>query len=301
MTVLPIATRHRSLALLTGVVVAQVLLLAVQIRAENQVRLIRVWAVSAVALAQEPYTMVVDRASSVWNGYVSLRQTRRENENLRAEISELRLRASKLESQAGEAPRLAALLEFRESYAGLPMLAARVIGSSATGGSRTITINRGRRDALAPNLGVITPEGVVGKILEVYEDTSQVLLLTDRESGVGSLLAATRSQGVVRGSGEPEAVLHYVINDETVAVGEQILTSGQDRIFPRDLPVGRVSAVQTGNPFKLIRVRPAARLDRLELVIVLLSQRGLPAAPGQEAPQPVAEQPGPREKHPPAN
>ncbi len=275
MTVLPIATRHRSLALLAGVVVAQVLLLAVQIRTENQVRLIRVWTVSAAALLQEPVIAVVDRVGAVWNGYVSLRHTRQENENLRAEISAMRLRVTKMESQAGEARRLAALLEFRESYADLPMLAARVIGNSATGGRRTVTINRGTRDFLAPNLGVITPEGVVGKILEVYEDTSQVLLLVDRDSGVGSLLESTRTQGVVRGTGEPEATMNFVINDENVAVGERILTSGQDRIFPKDLPVGAVSQVQPGNPFKQIRVRPAARLDRLEEVIVLLSKREL--------------------------
>ena len=85
-------------------------------------------------------------------------------------------------------------------------------------------------------MGVITPDGVVGKILAVYPDTSQVLLLGDKDSGVGALLANTRTQGPVKGTGEPLLSLDYISNDEKVSVGEAVLTSGQDRIFPKDLP-----------------------------------------------------------------
>jgi rod shape-determining protein MreC len=125
-------------------------------------------------------------------------------------------------------------------------------------------------------MAVITPDGVVGKTTEVYPSSAQVLLLTDRESGVGALLASTRTHGVVKGTGEPMARMDYVSNDENTAVGDSILTSGEDRIFAKDLPIGKVMGMQNGNPFKVIQVQPSARLDRLEEVLVLLTQQELP-------------------------
>ncbi len=140
-------------------------------------------------------------------------------------------------------------------------------------------------------MGVITPEGVVGKVLEVYGNTAQVLLLTDRDGGAGALLAGSRTQSPVGGVGEPLLVMKYVTNDEQVAIGERVLTSGQDRIFPKDLPVGTVVETRSGNPFKVIRVKPAAHLDRLEEVLVLLSQQELePARVGVAGPKKEGDQ-----------
>jgi rod shape-determining protein MreC len=126
-------------------------------------------------------------------------------------------------------------------------------------------------------MGVITPDGVVGKILAVYPDVSQVLVLGDKESGVGALLADTRTQGPVKGTGEPQLTLDYISNDEKVSVGEAIVTSGEDRIFPKDLPVGTVveATPERKSPFMRIRVKPAAHLDRLEEVLVLLTRQEL--------------------------
>lgn len=272
---LAVPSRHRSLALLAAVVVSQVLLLAVQIKRERQVRLIRVWAVSLITPVQRAGTWAIDRLHGGWSNYVGLRNARRENQELRAELERLKLQNSQLEGRAAEADRLSALLGFREAHADAPMIAARVIGASADPASRAIYINRGESAGVRKNMGVITPEGVVGKVLEVYPHTAQVLLLTDKEGGVGALLAGTRTQSPVGGAGEPLLVMKYVSNDEQVAVGTQVLTSGQDRIFPKDLPVGTVVETKPGNPFKLIRVKPAAHLDRLEEVLVLLSQQEL--------------------------
>src|SRR5262249_9942508 len=160
-------------------------------------------------------------------------RVRRENLELRQEVERLKLRISQLESRAAESDRLAALLGFREAHPEVPMLAARVIGSSADSTSRTIYINRGEKEGVRKNMGVITPEGVAGKTLEVYPHTAQVLLLSDKDGGVGALLADSRTQGPVGGSGEPLLVMKYVSNDEQVPVGERVLTSGQDRIFPK--------------------------------------------------------------------
>ncbi len=282
-----IPSRHRSLALLTAVVVAQVLLLAVQIKRQQQVRLIRVWAVELITPVQRAGAWTIERVHRTWSSYIGLRHTRSENEQLRAELERLELRNSHLESRAAEADRLAGLLGFQQAHAEMNMVAARVIGASAGTATQTIYINRGERGGLRRNMAVITPEGVVGKIIEVYAGSSQVLLLTDKESGVGALLAGSRIQSPVGGAGEPHLVMKYVSNDEQVNVGTAVLTSGQDRIFPKDLPVGTIVEVKPGNPFKTIRIKPSAHLDRLEEVFVLLSvPQSLPQKPPEPATAP---------------
>jgi rod shape-determining protein MreC len=272
---LSITSRHRSLTLLAGVLAAQTLLLAVQIKREQQVRLIRVWAIEAVSPMGRGLTWSVGGVRGFWNNYIGLRHLRQENEQLRADMDRLKLRNAELESRAAEAGRLANLLGFREAHPEVPMLAARVIGASPDAGSRILFLDRGARDGVRRDMGVITPAGVVGKILAAYPDTSQVLLLSDKESGVGALLAGSRVQGPVRGSGEPLLAMEYVTNDVQVTPGENVLTSGQDRIFPKDLPVGTVVDVRPDrhSPFQSITVKPAARLDGLEEVLVLLSRQ----------------------------
>jgi rod shape-determining protein MreC len=193
------------------------------------------------------------------------------------------------------------LLNFRQSHAEAPMIGARVIGVSAGAASQTIQLDRGERDGIRKNMGVITPDGVVGKVVEAYPNASQVLLLTDKESGVGAMLADSRIQSPVGGQGEPLLVMKYVPNDDTVNIGERVITSGMDRIFPRDLPVGTVAEIKSGNPFKQIRIKPSANLERLEEVLVLLSLRPLemknevnPADPQPSAPRAAIPPPGAR-------
>jgi rod shape-determining protein MreC len=136
-------------------------------------------------------------------------------------------------------------------------------------------------------MGVITPDGVVGKVIESYSNTSQVLLLSDKDSGVGAMISESRIQSPVGGVGEPLLSMKYVPNDDEVNLGQHVVTSGMDRIFPRDLPVGTVSQIKSGNPFKQIRIRPSANLERLEEVIVLLSLQPLDLK--KEAGTPAAE------------
>jgi rod shape-determining protein MreC len=280
-----IPSRHRSIFLLGGVVLLQILLLAVQIKRDSQGRLIRVWTVGAVSPFERAGAHGVSHVRDTWNHYFALQHTSRENEDLRRENGALKLEITQLQSKAGEADRLAALLKFRQTNVDVPMISARVIGGSADSASETIYLDRGERDGIRKNMGVITPDGVVGKVIESYKDTAQVLLLTDKDSGVGAMLVESRLQGPVGGTGEPLMVMKYIPNDDNVNSGERVVTSGMDRIFPRDLPVGTIAEIKAGNPFKQLRVKPAASLERLEEVFVLLTMKPLelkqePAAPG---------------------
>jgi rod shape-determining protein MreC len=275
-----IPSRHRSLFLLTGVVLLQVLLLAVQIKRDSQGRLIRVWTVSAVSPVERSGAWGIGKIRDAWRHYFALSDTARANEDLRRENGQLKLEIMQLQSKSAEADRLAALLNFKQTQAKVPMIVARVIGSSADANSAVIYLDQGLREGIHKNMGVITPEGVVGKVIESFRDTCQVLLLTDRDSGVGAMISNSRIQSPVGGLGEPLLTMKYVGNDDEVNVGDRVVTSGMDRIFPKDLPVGTISQVKPGSPFKQIRVRPSANIEKLEEVIVLLTTDPLALKPG---------------------
>ncbi len=274
-----VPSRHKSLVLLAGVIILQILLLAVQIRRESQGRLIRVWTVGVISPLERASSSSYSWIRDVWRHYFALRGTTQDNERLRRELDSLKLRNVQLEGKAAEADRLANLINFKELHQDVPMIFARVIATSAGTASLTIQLDRGERDKIRINMSVITPDGVVGKVIETYPNASQVLLLTDKDSGVGALIAESRNQGRVEGPvgglGEPLLSMKYVPNDDAVNVGEHVITSGMDRIFPRDLPIGTIVEVKPGATFKQIKVKPAAGLERLEEVIVLLTQQPL--------------------------
>jgi rod shape-determining protein MreC len=270
--------RVRPLLLLTITVGAQVLLLAFQIKGEQNVPLIRRWAAAVVTPFERGGTATFSSFGNVWKGYIGLRNARTENEQMRAEMQRLQLRNQQLESQNAEAQRLASLLNFHDSHPEIEMMAASVIGSSSDSTSHTLFINRGSNDHVKMNQPVITPDGVVGKIVEVFPRSSQVQLINDQSSGVGALFAASRTHGILKGKGDPEPSLEYVATEEKVQPGDIIVTSGEDRIFPKDLYLGKVESTKPGgnaSPFQAIKVTPAARLDRLEDVIVLLTTSDL--------------------------
>jgi rod shape-determining protein MreC len=286
---LAIPSRHRSLALLGAMLVAQILLLAAQIQPDpnhEHMRLIRVWAVELIAPVQLASSWSIHHVKNAWGGYIGLRHTHEENIELRRQLSQLQMENAELRGRAAEADRLAALLDFRQTHPDAPMLAAQVIGACPDSTSQCLNLDRGSREKVKLNMGVITPDGVVGKIIAVSPNTSQVLLLNDKDSGVGALLASTRTQGPVRGSGEPLLDMEYVSKDEKVTIGDTVLTSGDDHIFPKDLPVGTVVQSQPDpkTPFMVIRVRSAAHLDQLEEVLILLTRQDV--TPQQTADQP---------------
>jgi len=268
-------SRYRNVTILVVVLFAQVLGLAVQVRRSTQdesTRLIRVWAVDAVTPLEKGIVWFQSSVSNLWHNYFYLRGVRQENRDLKLQIERLRIEQVRLNQDAEQARRLQALLGFKEQFISKTM-GAQVIGSSGSEQSRSIYIDKGSRDGVKQDMAVITADGVVGKVLRVFRTTSQVLLMNDQTSGVGSILEKSRLQGVLRGTALGEVVLEKVMSDETVQPGEKVVTSGGDQIFPKGLPVGTVTKVSPGPELFLnIRVRPAVDLSRLEEVLVITQQ-----------------------------
>jgi rod shape-determining protein MreC len=264
--------RYRNLVVLVGVLFAQILGLAVQVRRTRDsepTRLIRIWAVGAVTPLEKTLSWVQTSSGGIWHNYFYLRGVRAENRELKREIEQMRLDQARITQDADQAHRLQALLGFKEQFIS-QTTAAQVIGGTGSELSRSVYIDKGERDGIKPDMAVLTRDGVVGKVLHVYRSTSLVLLIDDQTSGVGSILEKSRLQGILRGTSSGTVVLEKVMSDETVPVGEQVLTSGGDGIFPKGLTVGTVTKVSTGSDLFLnIHVRPAADLNRLEEVLVV--------------------------------
>lgn len=270
-------TRYKNPLVLMLVLFVQVVYLATQIPVPSRPnspgggRLIRKWAITAVT----PFEKAVVGTSRFfrrgWSNYIGLYDVRKRNQELEAELARMKLEQARLQTAADQNQRLQALLDFKEHYIGQTM-AAQVIQSSGSEQSRVVIIDKGSRAGVAPDMAVITPGGIVGKVREVYPLSSQVLLVNDRESGAGVILQGSRLQGILRGTAFGELRVSDIMSDEKVEVGEQIVTSGGDRIYPKGLPVGTVATVgldPEGGPFLNIGIKPAANLDRLEEVLVV--------------------------------
>jgi rod shape-determining protein MreC len=268
--------RYRNLTILVGVLFLQVLGLAVQVKRSGEsehTRLIRIWAVDTITPFERVLVWAQNSSTSLWHNYFYLRGVRAENRQLKQQIEEMRLEQVRLSEDAEQAHRLRQLLAFRETFIAKPV-PAQVIGSGGSDLSRIVYIDKGTNDGIKRDFAVITANGIVGKVLEVFPSVSQVLLINDQTSGVGAMLEKSRLQGVLKGTPDGDVVLQRVMSDEKVVPGDTVISSGGDRIFPKGLPIGTVSKVSPGKEMFLnIQVKPAADLNRLEEVLVVTEKQ----------------------------
>jgi rod shape-determining protein MreC len=292
-------SRYKNILFLVAVLIVQVIGLAVQVRRPNPsggdaptVRLIRLWAIGLMSPPEKAVHGGGSGLRSMWSNYIDLRHVRQQNQELKERVSRLQLEQASLLEDARQGQRLQALLAFKEHYIS-STVPAQVIGTSGTDQSRILTIDKGSKDGLKPDMAVITPDGIVGKLRDVFGHTSQVLMISDQTSGAGVLLESTRLRGVLRGNalGQPQII--NLLPDERVKPGERVITSGGDQIFPRGLPVGVVDQVvpDTSNPPYIdILLKPAVNLGHIEEVLVITQDSDqMPSKAQQDMAQSAAE------------
>jgi rod shape-determining protein MreC len=264
--------RYRNVSILAAAIFFQVVGLAVQIKRhtdEDSTRLIRVWTVSAVTPLEKGIVWLQSGTSGIWHNYFYLRGVRQQNRDLQQQIQQMQLEQVRLRQDAEQARRLQSLLGFKEQFIN-KTVAAQVIGSSGSEQSRLVYIDKGSDEGIKNDMAVITANGVVGKVSNVINgSTSQVLLINDQNSGVGTILEQSRLQGVLKGKASGQLVLDKIMSEEEVKMGDRVLTSGGDQIFPKGLPVGTVSDIHRGSEFLQVTIRPAAELNHLEEVLVI--------------------------------
>lgn len=217
----------------------------------------------------------VNGVGGTWSSYVYLRGVREENKQLRDRLAVTELLLQQRTHQAREAQRLRELLQLR-GVLPLETLVAEVIARDGVPWFRTVTIDKGSRQAVALNAPVISPNGVVGRVIRLGPEAAVVQLLLDQESGIGVRIERSRVTGVVAGQVDSAGQLtgdlqmKYVPMLADVVAGDLVITSGLDRIYPAGLVVGRVRQVRLGaGVSKEILVAPSARFDKLEEVLVV--------------------------------
>jgi len=239
---------------------------------------------AALAPVQKAILGAYNSVVGVADDYLYLVALKGENENLKQKISTLSEENNRLAEEVRLGSRLKEVLEYKETTP-FKTTAASIIAFNVDRWTRTVTINKGQADGMAKDMAIIAPGGVIGRIIEVNEHASTVLLSTDLRSNIEAIVQRTRVKGVVEGDGSGGLTLKYVRRLDDVSLGDKIVTSGFSGLFPKGLVIGEVTSVAKGrdNFFKEISVSPIVEFARLEDVLVV-------TGPGEPLPGPAAGQ-----------
>jgi rod shape-determining protein MreC len=266
---------RKSRLLLVVLVFAHLVVISQQLETGGGSTLLEHAVFVALSPAQRLAAGGVGGIRAAWSGYVDLRSVRDENRVLRERLREVETLLQARQHEAGEAAHLREVLTLRER---LPFetIVAEVVTRDGVPWFRTLILDKGREEGIRLNAAVISPSGVVGRVVELAPHAAKAQMLLDRNSAAGVVTERRRVTGVVMGqvtspeAGQGDLVMKYVSALADVAVEDVVVTSGFDRIFPRGLVVGRIHSV--GAPsglFREVYVTPSARFDQLEQVLVL--------------------------------
>lgn len=211
-----------------------------------------------------------DSVVGVWDNYVALVGIKEENRDLKERISTLEAHNSKLLEFESENKRLKSLLGVTEKT-GLRGIVASVIGYDPSNWVQAVILNRGSADGVKPGMAVLQGNGLVGQVTSTSPGSSRVLLITDPLSGVDAIIQGNRARGVVEGDGSSLCTWRFVLREEEVKVGDRIITSGLDGVYPKALLVGVVLSAEVGSDglFQAIRIKPSVDFSKLESVLVV--------------------------------
>jgi rod shape-determining protein MreC len=263
--------RERSGYLFFAVMLGHIILISAQVQSKAGVPVLESMTFGVFAEVQRAASSAVSALRGGWGGYVGLRQVKTENETLKRQLADAQIEVQQQRALADRSRGLERLLELRDR-SNLATVAAEIIGAGATPDFRTVTIDKGKGSGLQPDMAVIAPAGVVGRIVVPSARASKVQLLIDRNAAAGAIVERSRAQGVVIGAGDERLRMEYVSEVADVVVGDVVMTSGIDGIFPKGFIIGRVEAVQrSGTAYKQIVVRPAVDFSSLEEVLVVLT------------------------------
>ena len=272
--------RQRSGYLFIGVMLAHILLISAQVNSKTGVPVLESVTFGVFSELQRGLSGAFSSVVGVWSGYIGLRRVKAENDELKRQLAEAQIAVQEQRALADRTRGLERLLGMREQLA-LNTAAAEIIGAAATPDFRTVTIDKGARDGVQRDMSVIAPSGVVGRVVVASARSAKVQLLIDRNAAAGALVERSRAQGVVVGSGDERMHMEYVSEVADVVVGDLVVTSGIDGIFPKGFIIGRVDGVEkSGGAYKRITVTPAVDFRSLEEVLVVLTP--MPVQEGAE-------------------
>ena len=271
--------RQRTGYLVLAVVLGHVILISAQVNAQPGGTVLETVTFGMFTEVQRLLTSTRDGVVGFWSGYAGLRGVHQENEALNQEVARLSLELQQQRALAQQTRSLERLLELRESVS-FPTLSARVIAADATPYFRTLTIDSGRGDGVHEDMAVVAPDGVVGRVVGVPGPrAAQVQLLIDRNAAAGALIERSRASGLAVGTDDDGRLrMEYVSNLQDVRVGDRVVTSGIDGIYPEGFLIGRITAATEGpGLYRIIHVDPVVDFSQIEDVLVVTDVRSAPS------------------------
>lgn len=271
--------RQRAGYLFVAVTLGHVVLVSAQVSSRSGVPLLETATLGLMAELQRGSAAVVGSVRGVWSGYVSRGDVQAENARLRQVLAETEMQLQAERAQADRSRGMERLLELRDRTS-LTTIAAEIIAAGTMPEFRTLTIDKGAEDGLRRDMAVIASRGVVGRVVVAGARAAKVQLLIDRNAAAGALVERSRAQGLVVGLGDGRLRFDYTSELSDVVVGDTIVTSGIDGIFPKGFVIGQVAAVEkVSGTYRDIIVEPAVDVARLEEVLIVAS----PMPPVEEA------------------
>jgi len=210
----------------------------------------------------------------IWHHYFNLILVSEENDQLRNQLA----RADEMKNEWVEArlanDRLRRLMDLGGGFS-QALVYAEVIGRDPTAWFKTVIINKGHQDTVAVGMPVVVPEGIVGQVVSVSGHYAKVLLIVDQNSAVDALVQRTRARGVIKGEFADQCRLEFVLRKEDVQVGDTVISSGLDNVFPKGLRIGEIKDVTSDatEMFYTISVGPYVDFEKLEEVLVVVSPK----------------------------
>ena len=257
---------------LVFVVTVNIIILAVNSRQKNPSHGTGSVAISLIAPFQNMVSGTLRFARELWSHYFDLVSTAEENEELLQKLRQAEERDNRFRELEMANSRMRALLRFQRRM-DREVIAAEVIGKDPSPWFKTVIIDKGSDDGLDKGLPVVIPQGVVGQVAEVSGGYAKVLLIIDQNNAVDALVQRTRARGIVTGETTGRCRFKYVLRKHDVKVGDVLISSGLDGVFPKGLQVGSVTGVVRRNSgiFQEVSVLPFVNFEQLEEVLVVLN------------------------------
>jgi rod shape-determining protein MreC len=263
--------RQRSGYLFLSVMLGHILLISAQVNSRSGVPVLEAVTFGVFAEVERVISSGFSSVRRVWSGYAGLRNLKSQNDALTRDLEAAQIALQQQRALADRTRSLERLLGLRDRSK-LNTLAAEIIAAGATPDFRTLTIDKGSREGVRADMAVIAPAGVVGRVVMPSTRAAKVQLLVDRNAAAGALIERSRAQGVVTGGGDDRLRMDYVSEVADVIVGDLVVTSGIDGIYPKGYVIGQVEAVEkSGTAYKTITVKPAVDFTSLEEALVVLT------------------------------
>lgn len=263
-------SKNKSLIIVLAVVLASFIWMSSQVREPEGPSLLE----RVVAGMAYPFVKSVDvvagKFRGVWVGYIYLAGLVKENDRLERQNGKLRIENIKLREDRARCDRIDELILLKEDK-GYPAITAKVVGRDASSWFQTLWVDAGAGAGVVKDMPASVYSGLVGRVMKPYGGSSRVMLITNPGSSVSCILERSREPGIVVGDGSGICRMSYVSKKADVKVGDLVITSGLDMVYPQSMLVGEVSEVNREAPgyFQDVRVRPTADLDRVEDLLII--------------------------------